>query len=335
MNYFNLLNVNCLRIFFTFLLIAAIFKIEGNAQVSVISNYQVYLGIAKNNKKEFIVLRKFTKNKTEYFILVDPDNLDTKIIRKKECNSIKSGFGEIENKFSQSAYFRLLTASKDSAKTLQDAGITHCLPKEAGINLTIDLCPSRHPLNSKIFITLVNTFRNIEHPIPLAIAISGRWMKEHPGDLIWLKQLQLKGDIDITWINHSLTHRFNKKLPLQYNFMLMNTTNVKNEILGNEELMIQNGLKPSVFFRFPGLISNSSLLKTVYNFGLITIGSDAWLAKGNTVHEGSIVLIHGNGNETIGVSKFLELLISKRTQEMNKAWLLYDLRKSLEDEYTE
>ncbi|MFZ4412187.1 MAG: hypothetical protein ACOYOV_03810 [Bacteroidales bacterium] len=113
----------------------------------------------------------------------------------------------------------------------------------------------------------------------------------------------------------------------------MNTTNVKEEILGNEILMIKNGLEPSVFFRFPGLISDYELLYIVYGFGLITIGSDAWLAKGNPAHKGSIVLIHGNGNEAIGVSKFFELLISKKDEERKKSWLLFDLRESLEEEF--
>jgi len=333
MNNYNYLKSAIYRIIFFVLLITIIINTEGKSQSALIRNYQVYIGIARKDNTDLIILRKFTKNNQYYFVLVDPNSLDTKISLKKECNSIKTGFEAAEVKFAETVYFRSLKASKDSGCSLQDAGITHSLPKEAGINLTIDLCPSHHSLNSNIFISLLNTFRNIERPVPLAIAISGRWMKEHPQDLAWLKQLQQKGDIDITWINHSLSHHFNKYLPPENNFMLMNTTNVKNEILGNEKLMIENGLLPSVFFRFPGLISNKELLNTVYSYGLITIGSDAWLAKGNQAHEGSIVLIHGNGNEAIGVSKFLELLISKKTEAMNKSWLLFDLRKSMEEEF--
>ncbi|NVN93992.1 MAG: polysaccharide deacetylase [Bacteroidetes bacterium] len=332
MNNYNTLKSAIYRTFSLVLLIIVI-NSEGKAQSALISNYQVYIGTARKDNIDLVILRKFSKNNQDYFVLVDPNSLDTKISFKKECNSIHSGFDEVKNKFAESPYFRSLNESKDSAKNIQDAGITHGLPKEAGINLTIDLCPSRHPLNSMIFTTLINTFQNIQRPIPVAIAISGRWILEHPRDLIWLKQLQQKGDINICWINHSLNHKFDKNLPLQNNFMLMNATNVKNEILGNEQLMIQNGLMPSVFFRFPGLISDNDLLNTVYGFGLITIGSDAWLAKGNPVNEGSIVLIHGNGNEAIGVSKFLNLLISKKTEEKNKSWLLYDLRQSLEEEF--
>ena len=148
-----------------------------------------------------------------------------------------------------------------------------------------------------------------------------------------MKELQLKKEIDITWINHTLSHYYNKKLPLRNNFMLDKSTDIKSEILGNEQLMLKNGLIPSVFFRFPGLTSTNELLDSICSYGLITIGSDAWLAKGQAVHNGSIVLIHGNGNEPLGVSKFIQLIISKKQEEINKSWLLFDLRKSLETEF--
>lgn len=333
MNIFNFLKPVLYRISLLIILLI-VFSYKGVFSQSMnISNYEVCFGVCRKDKSDFVILRKFIQNNEDYLILVNPENLYTRIVLKESCKPVQYGFDKIVKRFGESVYFRSLIKSKDSARNLQDAGITHSLPEEAGINLTIDLCPSKHRLNSKIFTALLETFRNIQRPLPIAIAISGRWILEHPRDLNWLKKLQQKGDLTITWINHSLNHKFDKKLPLQNNFMLMTATNVKNEILGNEKLMLQNGLIPSVFFRFPGLISDTELLNKVFSFGLITIGSDAWLAKGNTVHEGSIVLIHGNGNEAVGVTKFLELLMSKKTEEKNKSWLLYDLRKSLEDEF--
>ena len=41
-------------------------------------------------------------------------------------------------------------------------------------------------------------------------------------------------------------------------------------------------------------------------YGLIPVGSDAWLAKNEVPSAGSIVLVHGNGNEPVGVEKLLE-----------------------------
>lgn len=320
------------RIFLSSIIILSVIA-NGYTQSSVITDYQVYFGITKKDNKDLIIIRKFMKDKKEYFFLVNPFNLDTEVIETKECESIKLGFNDIKSKFYESVYFRALDEARENVRSMQDEGITHALPQETGINLTIDLCPSEHPLDRKLFMTLINAYQNIEHPIPLAIAISGHWINRHPQDLIWLKELQSKGEIYITWINHTLSHHFNKKLPLQNNFMLMKTTDVRNEILGNEILMIKNGLKPSVFFRFPGLISNDKLLDTVSSYGLITVGSDAWLAKGESAHRGSIVLIHGNGNEPIGVARFIKLINSKKAEERNRSWLLFDLRKSIDEEF--
>ncbi|WP_345329642.1 hypothetical protein [Mucilaginibacter defluvii] len=75
------------------------------------------------------------------------------------------------------------------------------------------------------------------------------------------------------------------------------------------------------------------MVDKVLTYGLIQVGSDAWLAKGQRATPGSIVLIHGNGNEPIGVNDFLQLLRSERGSAINRQWLLYDLRESLEDEF--
>ena len=57
------------------------------------------------------------------------------------------------------------------------------------------------------------------------------------------------------------------------------------EILQTERLLIANGGTPSVFFRFPGLVSNSPLMDAVRRHHLI-------------------VLVHPNGNEEAGLDRF-------------------------------
>jgi len=97
--------------------------------------------------------------------------------------------------------------------------------------------------------------------------------------------------------------------------------------------MLRNGLLPSVFFRFPGLVSDQQLVFKITDFGLIPIGTDAWLAKGQAPQAGSIVLIHGNGNEPVGVNDFIALIKEKAPEVAKKQWLLYDLRQSVDDEF--
>ena len=115
--------------------------------------------------------------------------------------------------------------------------------------------------------------------------------------------------------------------------MLEPGTDINFEVLETEKAMLKNGLMPSVFFRFPGLVSDQQLVYRITDFGLIPVGSDAWLAKGQQPHAGSIVLIHGNGNEPVGVNDFIKLLQSKTREIAAKQWLLYDLTQSVDQEF--
>jgi len=45
------------------------------------------------------------------------------------------------------------------------------------------------------------------------------------------------------------------------------------------------------------------------------------------------VLIHGNGNEPVGVSDFIRLLKNEKNAVLEKQWLLYDLSNSIGSEF--
>ena len=157
-------------------------------------------------------------------------------------------------------------------------------------------------------------------------------MMRHPADLLWLSRLEASGEIAVTWINHSFNHRYKKGLPPSRNFLLQPGTDLRKEILATEALMLKNGLRPSVFFRFPGLVSDRGLVARVASFGLVAVGSDAWLAKKQDPSSGSIVLVHGNGNEPYGIKRFLELLRKEKSEIRARNWLLFDLRESVRQE---
>jgi hypothetical protein len=153
-------------------------------------------------------------------------------------------------------------------------------------------------------------------------------MLEHPGDLDWLLKRVASGDLSVTWINHSYHHAFDPALPLSRDFLLMPGTDLDAEIRLTEIAMIERGMLPSVFFRFPGLVSDKRVFEAVLSRGLVPTGSDAWLAKGQQPGSGSIVLVHGNGNEPLGVRDFLALMERERAQIKSRHWLLFDLRQS-------
>lgn len=302
------------------------------AQVTV-ANYSKYFAVVTYENKSQLVLRKFKKDDVDCFLIVDPNELTTEIIPANRVSPKVLPWEEALRYFSNSPYAKTINDAAQLSGSLQDAGIIHGFPKEKGITLTIDLCPSHKPLDRIIFTSLITEFQRTEKPVPVAISITGRWMLTHSSDLKWLKELVHSGDIVITWVNHSYNHRVSSKAPLKTNFLLEPGTDLNFEILGTEIAMIQQGILPSVFFRFPGLVSDQQVVTKLLSYGIIPVGSDAWLAKGQAANSGSIVLIHGNGNEPVGVKDFIQLLRNEQAAVKGKQWLLYDLSESIEDEF--
>lgn len=298
-----------------------------------ITNYRVWYGWAHNYPQDWLILRRFETNGRDYLLLVNPLTLQTKINESSFYQVKEMTLAQTRTFFLKTAYERAISAAEKQSANIQDAGIERGLPTEAGISLTADLCPSHKPLDRRLFEAMFHEFKKVERPAPIALSVSGLWIKNHLQDLDWLKKLRNNGDIRITWVNHSYNHRVSKTAPLKQNFLLEPGTDINYEVLATEKLMLRNGLVPSVFFRFPGLVSDQQLVYKITAYGLIPIGSDAWLAKGQRAQNGSIVLIHGNGNEPIGVNDFLHLLRSKTRQINEKQWLLYDLSDTVDEEF--
>ncbi|AMR34490.1 polysaccharide deacetylase [Mucilaginibacter sp. PAMC 26640] len=308
---------------------------QGKAQnnYAQLTNYQQFYGIARGFGKSWITLRRFEDHSRYFILLVNPQTLETRVDLAESYQVQPMSMKGIRSMFKASPYGKALMKSEQQSVQIQDAGIESGVPKDAGISLTADLCPAHRPLDRRIFTDIITGFQKVERPVPIALSVSGIWMQHHIADLDWLKQLQQNHEINITWINHSYNHRVSAKAPLKTNFLLEPGTDVNYEVLETEKAMLKNGLLPSVFFRFPGLVSDQQLVYKITNFGLIPVGTDAWLAKGQQPHAGSIVLIHGNGNEPTGVADFIKLLQSKAGSIANKQWLLYDLRETVEDEF--
>lgn len=312
-----------------------IYTLQAGAQAryTQIKDYKVYFGWAHHAPQDWMVIRKFTDRNKSYYLLVNPQTLETKIDDSSFYQVKPMSADEAKNYFRTTPYQKALRKAESASIMIQDAGIERGLPKETGISLTADLCPSHKPLDRRIFTDIFTEFKKVEQPVPVALSVTGLWMNTHQADLAWLKEMQAKHEIYITWINHSYNHRVSKSAPLKENFLLEPGTNINYEVLETEKDMLANGLLPSVFFRFPGLVSDQKLVFSITAFGLIPIGTDAWLAKGQQPQAGSIVLIHGNGNEPVGVNDFIKLLQSKTKSIADKQWLLYDLRESVDEEF--
>jgi hypothetical protein len=277
-----------------------------------------------------VVLRSFTKGGDRFLWLVDPATLAARAVPAARLRVRARPWSAIRTTIAATVYGRALGDAERNAAPLQGAGLAHVHPGRAGIDLTLDLCPSRRPLDRSLFSALVGGLVGEGRPLPVAIALTGAWMREHPDDLAWLRSLEESGTLAVTWVNHSFHHRSSPTLPLPSNFLLEPGTDVRAEVLDTEKAMLSAGLAPSVFFRFPGLVSRPDVFGKVVSLGLVPLGSDAWLAKSRTPPaEGSIVLVHANGNEPLGVRRFLELLRTERERIQAGTWQLLDLRESV------
>jgi hypothetical protein len=299
-----------------------------------VKDYKPFHGIAisRRGHQTLLVLRTFSLGGERRCLVLNPATLVTSIRPAGDFKIEAAARETVAKRFGHTAYFEALRDTVANAGATQNAGLTHLLSSPPGVALTVDLCPSRKPLDRGLFTELIREFGKEERPVPIAVAVTGVWMAEHGRDLQFLKGLEKSGDISVTWINHSYHHRWNRSLPLKENFLLEKGTDIASEILLTEAAMIERGLTPSVFFRFPGLVSDRELVSSVESYGLIPVGSDAWLSKKQQPTEGSIVLIHGNGNEPIGIARFLKLIREERDNIIHRHWLLLDLREATVDQ---
>jgi hypothetical protein len=292
-----------------------------------ISDYHVCFGRFDGGAAgEQAILRSFVVDGQPRWLVVDPRTLHTAIVEARGTCAEAQVASALDPAWAGSAYGRALADGRSRESALADAGLTHVRSEAHGISLTVDLCPSRRPLDRRLFLALLNELGKVESPVPVAVAVTGEWMDAHAPDLEWLAGLDRDGQLAITWINHSYHHPVSATLPLRSNFLLEPGTDVRAEVLDTERALIERGLVPSVFFRFPGLVSSAALVETVIALGLVPVGSDAWLAKGQRPADGSVVLVHGNGNEPLGVRKFITLLQDERAAVQHRQWLLLDLR---------
>ncbi len=196
---------------------------------------------------------------------------------------------------------RAASAPHGASAVIVNGGLVHGVGD--GSFVTGDLCPSHRPLDRRF----LEALETPGAPVPVALSLSGEWLTHHAVDFEWLRDQERAGALAITWVDHSYHHRYVPGLAPAENFMLMPGTDMRAEILDTERLLIAGGETPSVFFRFPGLISNAALMRQAADYHLIVLGGDAWLAKTGQAKPGAIILVHPNGNELVGLAIFKSL----------------------------
>lgn len=245
-------------------------------------------------KGEEYALLRILRLKDEMYI-VNTNTLKTEISRHVSLSHL--------HQCSQNSNYQNLRrkALSDSSR-VYNRGLTQ--GHEEALSLTVDMCPStKVSYDLELFESLIKHRRGT----PLTISMTKKWALQHPEDFKQLKVWDKTQVLKITWMNHGSMHPYKKGIALDKNFINQDDVDFKKEVLDNEEFLIEEGCVPSIFYRFAGLVSNDKAYDIlIKELGLVPIGSQAWLAKGERMKKGSIVLVHGNKNEPLGVKLFLE-----------------------------
>ncbi len=186
--------------------------------------------------------------------------------------------------------------------------------------VSIDMCQSSKPWDVALFDWLRQVGRAIGAPVPVAIAMTGGWAKAHGPQLLQLIGWHAAKELDVVWVNHSFTHPLNcNAAKTSCAFLTAPGVDFVGEITENEKLLLGQGAVPSALFRFPGLVHDASRRAQLSQLSLFALDADTWLAKGQPTHDGSLILVHGNGNEPPGISKFFSLAEQGRWLDQAKA----------------
>jgi polysaccharide deacetylase len=249
----------------------------------------------------YLCRRNATVDNIRYLMLTDVGNNPVTYLVKEE--DLKDGFAEA--KLDDSVWQKRVAWFKEKASGGQalQHGDRPALPK--CIAVTVDLCWSLRPLEAD-FLTNLPSMMPHSGGAPAAIFVSGRWIDQHPTEMETLVSLEQEHRAQLTWGLHSWIH------PKAGGFMNdLSVSEVREDTLRLERKLLDWGIVPTVYYRFPGLIHDSARLTTVLDLDLLPIDCESWVAVqggkhpfGNPIQDASIVLVHGNGNEPTGIARF-------------------------------
>ena len=182
--------------------------------------------------------------------------------------------------------------------------------------LTVDLCWSLRPLDPDLIGLICETAAARGRPVPVALFVSGRWVEQHPDEMSTLVALATNGAADVTWGLHSWEH---PKTPT--GMTEWTAARIRQDTTRLEQLLLSWGIVPTVYYRFPNLVHDRERLGAILALDLLPIDCDSWLAVrdrargtvrgelfGRLPAAGSVLLVHGNGNEPVGIRLLREWL---------------------------
>jgi len=255
-------------------------------------------------------MRSLVFDGKQRLLVTEVDTLATRLVAPDELDCEDP---DAEEAFERSRFGRALFAATEAPFPRHNDGVQRATSPVEGLFVTADLCPApRQKFAPSLFEALASVARETGRAVPVAIAVSADWLTRHEAQFSSLVEMERAGELAITWVNHSRSHPFDAAAPMEQTFLLTAGLDADSEVTATEIALLERGMVPSVFFRFPGLVSDERWMQRLAAYSLIPLGSDAWLAYGQRPTAGSVVLVHGNGNEPAGVSAFLRQLPAMR-----------------------
>lgn len=259
------------------------------------------------------VIRTLTMQQKRAALVVDATTKLTSLVDRDALDA-----GSAATELDTTPYAQSLAELARSGKALRSLDAEHASVAAEEFTLTIDMCQSRKPWEKRLFDWAVALSDKLHKPVPLGIAMTGGWAKNHGAELDQILAWQKAGKIDVTWINHSSTHPLHclNDACSKANFLTDPSVDFDEEVLGLERSLLARGIVPAVLFRFPGLVHDARRLTQLSRLSLMPLDADGWIAKGEPIHHRAVVLVHGNGNEAVGITRFLEQAAGTRAANL-------------------
>jgi hypothetical protein len=122
---------------------------------------------------------------------------------------------------------------------------------------------------------------------------------------------QSKNLLAITWVNHSAHHPLSRDSNGELRFLTDPAVDLTTEVAGVETMLLEQGQLFSSLFRFPGLVHDENRRSQLSAMGLLTLDANRWWTGDDWLANGSLVLLHGNGNNAGPVRQFQRALMQK------------------------
>ncbi|MEG1607511.1 MAG: hypothetical protein RR329_04735, partial [Mucinivorans sp.] len=170
-----------------------------------------------------ITLRRIDySNQTTRYLVLNTIDFSTRIVSRIPRSAVEQD--SVDKLADSSAYFTIRKQIEGNPE-FYASGIGR-FERVDGVVLSGDLCPSS---KAGIEQTVIDSLAKSKKST-LYVCISGRWIDRHPDEL---KKLRHE-TINIVWVNHSLTHRYEKKENANEDFLCLPNTDLQAEVLGME-----------------------------------------------------------------------------------------------------